>query len=123
MYVLHGPTKAITGSAHNSSQTIGNEELSYVNELRCHGHVITADCRGDKDIEKQFRSQNVVGNMLVRFPFAPMEAKIQLFKSYCYLIYGCALWRHSYQYPVTKLTVFRYTSSSVAGYMYYTNIN
>ena len=65
--------------------------------------------------------------MLVRkFSFAPMEAKIQLFKSYCYPIYGCALWRHSYQYSIRKLTVsysdtfkrlinvLRYTSSSLA---------
>ena len=44
--------------------------------------------------------------MLVRkFSFAPIEAKIQLFKSYCYPIYGCALWRHSYQNSIRKLTV------------------
>ena len=24
-----------------------------------------------------------------------VEAKIQLFKSYCYAIYGCALWRQN----------------------------
>ena len=71
--------------------------------------------------------QNAVGNMLVRkFSFAPIEAKIQLFKSYCYSIYGCALWRHSYQNSIRKLTVSfsatfkrlinvpRYTSSSLA---------
>ena len=40
------------------------------------------DCRDD--IKKQFRRQNAVGNMLVwKFSFAPTEAKIQLFKSYC----------------------------------------
>ena len=55
-----------------------------------------------------------------------MEAKIQLSKSYCYPIYGCALWRHSYQNSIRKLTVsysdtFKrlidvpwYTSSSLA---------
>ena len=49
---------------------------------------------------------NAVGNMLVRkFSFAPIEAKIQLFKSYCYPIYGCALWRHSFQSSIRKLTV------------------
>ena len=59
---------------------IGNEELSFVYEFCYLGHVMTADCQ-DKDIEKQFRRQNAVGNMLVRkFSFAPMEAKIQLFK-------------------------------------------
>ena len=51
---------------------------------------------------------------------------VLLFKSYCYPIYGCALWRHSYQYAIRKLTVSysdtfkrlinvpRYTSSSLA---------
>ena len=57
---------------------------------------MTADCLDDKDIKKQLKRQNVVRNMLVRkFSFAPIEAKIQLFKSYCYPIYGCSLWRHS----------------------------
>ena len=68
-----------------------------------------------------------MGNMLVRkFSFAPIEAKIQLFKSYCYPINGCALWRHSFQNSIRKLTVSysdtfkclinvpRYTSSSLA---------
>ena len=65
--------------------------------------------------------------MLVRkFSFAPIEAKIQLFKSYCYPIYGCALRRHSYQNTIIKLAVSfsdtfkrliivpRYASSSLA---------
>ena len=47
-----------------------------------------------------------MGNMLVRkFSFAPIVAKIQLFKSYCYPIYGCALWHHSFQNSIRKLTV------------------
>ena len=65
--------------------------------------------------------------MLVRkFSFAPIEAKIQLFQLYCYPIHGCALWRHSLQNSIKKLTVShsdifkrlinvpRYTSSSLA---------
>ena len=68
-----------------------------------------------------------MGNMLVRkFSFAPIEAKIHMFKSYCYSIYGCALWRHSFQNSIKKITVSysetskrlinvpRYTSSSLA---------
>ena len=65
--------------------------------------------------------------MLVRkFSFVPIEAKIQLFKSYCYPIYVCALWRQSFQNSTRKLIVSysdtfkrhidvsRYTSSSLA---------
>ena len=66
---------------------------------------MTADSRDDKNIKKQFRRQISVGNMLVRkLSFAPIVAKIQLFKSCCYPIYGCALWRHSYQNYIRKLT-------------------
>ena len=51
-------------------------ELSFVEEFRYLGHIMTADCRDDKDIKKQFRRQNAVGSMLVRkFLFAPIEAK------------------------------------------------
>ena len=77
-------------------------------------------------LKKQFRRQNAVGIMLVRkFSFAPIEVKIQLFKSCCYPIYGCALWRRSFQNSIRKLTVSysdafkrlinvpRYTSSSL----------
>ena len=61
---------------------LGNGELSFVKEFRYLGYVMTADCRDDKDIKKQFRRQNAVGNMMVRkFSFAPIEAKILLFKS------------------------------------------
>ena len=83
---------------------LGNE-LSFVQEFRYLGHVMTADCRDDKDIKKQLMRQNAVLNMLVRkVSFAPIEAKILLFKSYCYPIYGCALWRHSFQNSIRKFT-------------------
>ena len=69
---------------YSTRVSLGNKELSFVEEFRYLGHVMTADCRDDKDIKKQFMWQNAVGNMLVRkFSFAPIEAKIQLFKSYC----------------------------------------
>ena len=65
-----------------------NEELSFVQEFRYLGHVMTTDCQDDKDIKKQFMRQSAVGNMLVRkFSFAPIEAKTQLFKSYYYYYY------------------------------------
>ena len=34
---------------------LGNEELSFVDKFRYLGHIMTADYRDDKDIEKQFR--------------------------------------------------------------------
>ena len=51
---------------------LGNEELSFVEEFRYLGHNMTADCRDDKDIKKQFIRQNAVGYMLVsEFLFTP----------------------------------------------------
>ena len=54
---------------------LGNEELSFVEEFCSLGHIMTADYGDDKDIKKQFRRQNAVGNMLVRkFSFELIEA-------------------------------------------------
>ena len=73
-----------------------------------------ADCRDDKDIKNQFRRQNAVGNMVVRkFSFAPIEVKIQLFKSYCYPIYGCALWHIHTRTLLENLLSVSVTHSSV----------
>ena len=37
---------------YSTGVRLGNEELSFVEEFRYLGHVITADCRDDKDIKK-----------------------------------------------------------------------
>ena len=99
---------------------LGNEKLSFVEEFRYLGHIITADYRDDKNIKKTIQKARCM------FLFAPILAKIQLFKSYCYPIYECALWRHLFQNSIKKLTVSysdtfkrlinvpRYTSSSLA---------
>ena len=110
------------------------EELVVIEEFRHLEQVMAADCRDDKDIKKQFRRQNAVSNVLFRkFSFAHTEAKIKLFKSYCYQIYGCVLCRHSYPNSSSKLTVsysdtfkrlinvLRYTSPSLAFAMNATN--
>lgn len=86
--------------------TLNGVRLAYVDEFRYLGHIICSNGRDDKDIHKQFRRQNAVGNMLLRrFSFAPVEVKIQLFKSYCYPIYGNALWSRFYQYSIRRMTV------------------
>ena len=53
-----------------------NEELCSIDKFRYLGYVMTADCRDDKDIKREFRSKNAAGNMLVRkFSFTPTECK------------------------------------------------
>ena len=77
MYVLRKQSQ----DRFSTTVRLGNEELSFADEFRYLRHVLTADCSDDKDIGKQFRRQNAVGNMLVRkFSFAPTEAKIKFFK-------------------------------------------
>ena len=62
-----GPTKAITRPVlNNITFKLGNDELMIVKQFRYLIHVTTADCRDQKDIGKQFRKQNAVGNILVR---------------------------------------------------------
>ena len=50
-YVYAGPTKAIQGQ-YSTRVRLGNKELILVKEFRYLGHVITADCRDDKNIKK-----------------------------------------------------------------------
>ena len=70
-----GPGKTITGQ-FSTRVRLGNEKLSFDEEFRYLGHVMTADCIDDKDIKKQFRRQNAVGNVLVRkFSFALLRQK------------------------------------------------
>ena len=91
---------------HSTRVRLRNEDLCFVEEFCYLGHVMTTDCRDDKHIERQFRRQNTVVNMLIRkFSFAPVEAKMQFHESYCYPIDGRAHWRHSYQNSIRKLTV------------------
>ena len=105
---------------------LGNEELRFVEEFRYLGQVMTAGCRNDKDIKKTNQEAKCSCQYIRKFSFAHIEAKIQLFNLYCYPIYGCVLWRHSFQNSIRKFTdsysdtfnrlinVPRYTSSSLA---------
>ena len=78
--------------------------LELVQEFRYLGHIMTADCRDDKDIKKTINEAKCCWEYAGQeFLISPIEAKIQLFKSYCYPIYGCALWHNSYQNSIRKL--------------------
>ena len=58
-----------------------NDELGFTEEFPYLGHVMTADCREDKDIKKTIQeakcSWQYAGKKL---SFARIEAKLQLFK-------------------------------------------
>ena len=99
-----GPAKAITGSVLKSQALKWGTSLCWGVSLPRTYH----DCRLEmiRILKNNSGGQIAVGNMLVRkFSFAPIEEKIQLFKSYCYPIYVCELWRHLSQKSIRKLTV------------------
>ena len=51
-----GPAKQSQGR-FSTRVKLGNEELSFVGEFRYLGHIMTADCREDKDIKKTIREE------------------------------------------------------------------
>ena len=62
------------------------------------------DWRDNRNVGKQFRRQSAVGKILIsKFPFEPIEAKIQLFNSCLYPINVFVLWCNSSQLTISKL--------------------
>ena len=88
-----GPAKAITWSVLNKS---GSE----MRNLSLSKSFITKDMSwlqtDDKDIKKTIQQAKCnwqyAGQELLIYTIE--AAKIKMLKSYCYPIYGCALWRH-----------------------------
>ena len=77
----------------NPTIILENHQLEFVNEFPYLGHIITNDRKDNVDIEHRRRKLCAVGNMIARrFAFCNVETKLQLFKSFCYSIYGCSLW-------------------------------
>ena len=85
---------------------LSGSSLQYVDRFKYLGHIITADFKDDEDIMRELRNLNVRGNMLVRkFGFLSLDVKCDLFKTYCYPIYTCALWSRYNQASINRLKV------------------
>ena len=62
--------------------------------------------KDDEDIMREIRSLNARGNVIIRkFGFLSLEVKCQLFKTYCYILYACALWSNYNRGTLNRLTV------------------
>lgn len=86
--------------------TLGNHTLDFVNEFPYLGHIITRNQKDSVDIEHRRRKLCALGNMITRrFAFCNLDTKIQLFKSFCYSIYGCSLWANYTCENIRRLTV------------------
>ena len=67
--------------------------LKFVEEFKYLGHIISSDLSDDKDIMNQTKKLCARGNMIIRkFKACPVNVKRMLFKTFCYSIYGAALW-------------------------------
>ena len=106
---------------------LGNEKLSFVEEFRYLRHIMTADCRGDKDIKKTIHeakcSWQYAGQEVLICTYWGKNPTVQV--TLLPNLWMCT-WRHSFQNSIRKLTVIysdtfkrlinvqRYTSSSLA---------
>ena len=85
---------------------MSDKKLIYVNEFKYLGHFITNNCRDDIDILKEVRSLYSRGNTIIRkFHYCTLDVKCSLFQTYCYSLYGGALWASFNNYNMKRLNV------------------
>ena len=83
-----------------------NHNLEFVKEFPYLGHIITENMNDNTDIEHRRRKLCAIGNMIVRrFAFCNTDTKLQLFKSFCYTVYGSSLWTNYTVENMRRLTV------------------
>ena len=67
--------------------------LDFVDIFKYLGHIITSDLSDNDDIRNQNKKLCARGNMIARkFKCCSEEVKCLMFKTFCYSIYGAALW-------------------------------
>ena len=72
---------------------LSGKELDFVHDFKYLGHIISSDMSDNKDIMAQNKKLCARGNMIIRkMKPCSNEIKCLMFKTYCYGIYGAALW-------------------------------
>ena len=72
---------------------LSGKKLDFVEEFKYLGHIISSDMSDDKDIIAQNKKLCARGNTIIRkVKLCSKEIKCLLFKTFCYGIYGAALW-------------------------------
>ena len=88
------------------SFSISHDLIKEVDHVKYLGHIITSNASDDMDILRQCRSLYIQCNVLVRkFFMCSSTVKKILFKSYCYPMYTCYLWRRYNMSTLKKLRV------------------
>ena len=72
---------------------LSGKKLDFVHEFKYLGHIISSDMTDNRDILEQNKKLCARGNMIIR-KIKPCsdEIKCLMFKTFCYGIYGAALW-------------------------------
>lgn len=85
---------------------LGRNVLSYVEEFKYLGHIISQDLTDDADIDRERRNLAIRGNMLVhKFYFCSEDVKATLFRCYCSQLYCCSIWSTYRQSTMNRLKV------------------
>ena len=86
--------------------TINSHELSFVNKYKYLGIITLNTFMDDEDISRQMRSWYIRGNLLSRnFGFCSDTVKVQLFKTFCSIMYCSHLWSSFKKCTLNKLRV------------------
>ena len=91
---------------HLPSMFLGNTKLKVTKEHKYLGAFLNSNCMDDIDINRQMRSVYIHGNCIIqKFRMCSNDVKVQLFRSYCYNMYGSPLWSNFTPRVLDKLRV------------------
>ena len=72
---------------------LSGKPLEFVQQFKYLGHIISSDLSDNKDIQNQNKKLCARGNLVIRkFKHCADDIKCLLFKTFCYSMYGAALW-------------------------------
>ncbi len=85
---------------------LDGNRLRMTDEHKYLGTFVHSSGSDNIDINRQMRSIYVQGNVVIsKFAMCTDDVKCQLFKSYCYNMYGCQLWSSYSRRELDKLRV------------------
>ncbi len=89
---------------HIPSLCIGGKLLKTTPEHKYLGVFVRHNGIDDTDISRQIRATYIQGNIIIhKFKLCCDNVKTQLFKSYCFNMYGCQLWANFSKMTLVKL--------------------
>jgi len=71
------------------------------------GHIINTEQHADDDIQREMRKLFIRANILIRrFNKCSLSVKLELFRSYCLVMYDSALWKRYSVSQYNKLKIY-----------------